>query len=255
MGSLDPVASGGIKLHVHEHYLREHLNPDDRVLEIGAGPGRFTKLIVELGCRATVSDLSKVQLDLNRLMSREIGFDKGVEEWRLLDLADLSDIADESFDAIVAYGGPFSYMFDEVGAAVAGCFRCLRPGGHLLASVMSRIGTMHRFIDGLLVLPEVDFPAILASGDIIPATDPTTTHFCHMFRSDEFRSLLSEGGFEVAALSASNALSWFTEDFLSSIRKSPEAWSRLLRLELESTKVPGMIDAGTHLIGVARKPG
>jgi cyclopropane fatty-acyl-phospholipid synthase-like methyltransferase len=55
-----------VKLHLHEVYLRRHLPTGARVLEIGAGPGRFTRVLVEHGCRVVVTDLSPVQLELNR---------------------------------------------------------------------------------------------------------------------------------------------------------------------------------------------
>ena len=32
-----------VKLHVHNHYLHEHLIKGLSVLEVGAGPGRFTQ--------------------------------------------------------------------------------------------------------------------------------------------------------------------------------------------------------------------
>lgn len=54
-----------IKLHIHEHYLRKYMTSEIRVLEIGAGPGRFTKTLHELGCSVVVGDISAKQLEAN----------------------------------------------------------------------------------------------------------------------------------------------------------------------------------------------
>jgi SAM-dependent methyltransferase len=116
-----PVAE--VKLHIHAHYLRGHVPARGRVLEIGAGPGRFTQLLAELGCRIVVADISPVQLALNRQKADELGFAAAVEVWQLIDICDMGVLPDESFDAVVAYGGPLSYVFEQREAALGRCVR------------------------------------------------------------------------------------------------------------------------------------
>jgi SAM-dependent methyltransferase len=62
--------SGRIAFEVHRRMLAEHVRPGDHVLEAGAGPGRFTIALAELGARTAVTDLSPVQLELHR--AREV---------------------------------------------------------------------------------------------------------------------------------------------------------------------------------------
>ena len=92
-----PVAE--VKLHVHAHYLRAHVPARGRVLEIGAGPGRFTQLLAERSCRVVVGDISAVQLALNRQQAGELGFAAAVEDWLLMDICDMSELPAESFEA------------------------------------------------------------------------------------------------------------------------------------------------------------
>ena len=47
-----------VKLHVHTHYLQQHLRPGARLLEVGAGPGRFTQVLAQLGTDQTVLNTS-----------------------------------------------------------------------------------------------------------------------------------------------------------------------------------------------------
>ena len=44
-----------VKLHVHRFYLEQYVKPGDRVLEVGAGAGRFTQILAELGARTLVA--------------------------------------------------------------------------------------------------------------------------------------------------------------------------------------------------------
>jgi ubiquinone/menaquinone biosynthesis C-methylase UbiE len=49
----------------------------------------------------------------------------------------------------VVYGGPISYAFDQAPVALAECIRVTRPGGVVLGSVMSTIGSFRWFLPGV----------------------------------------------------------------------------------------------------------
>ena len=93
-----------VSFELHRRWLRRH-DVRGRVLEIGAGPGRFTVELVGSGCRVVVADLSAVQLDLNRQHVMDAGAIDGVERWERADICDLPAAWRGGFDAVVAYGG------------------------------------------------------------------------------------------------------------------------------------------------------
>ena len=49
-----------IKFFVHLHHLKNHVCPTDRVLEIGAGAGRFTQQLAKITDHIVVADISPV---------------------------------------------------------------------------------------------------------------------------------------------------------------------------------------------------
>lgn len=59
--------SARVALELHRRFLARFIRPGSRVLEIGAGPGRFTVELAALGASVVASDISAVQLELNRL--------------------------------------------------------------------------------------------------------------------------------------------------------------------------------------------
>jgi SAM-dependent methyltransferase len=241
-----------IKLHIHSHYLRTYLAPGMRVLEIGAGPGRFTKVLHELGCSVVVGDISSRQLEANEAKAKELGFAASVERWLKLDICDMACLESGSFDAVVAYGGPLSYVFERAGVAVAECSRVLKPSGLFLASVMCLWGSIHRAFEGVMEVPTEKNREIVRTGNLTPEMD-ANHHYCHMFRSYELRSLVEDGGFRVAVMSASNSLSTGYGNRLATIREDPITWEALLEMELEACRSSGYIEAGTHLLVVAEK--
>jgi 2-polyprenyl-3-methyl-5-hydroxy-6-metoxy-1,4-benzoquinol methylase len=142
-----------VSLFIHTHYLRKCILPGAYVLEIGAGAGRFTQVLAELGARVIVADISAVQLDLNKHHAEQFGFSGSVMGWQQVDICDMSCFEDEAFDSVVAYGGPLSYVLDQRDAALNECVRVLRPDGILLLSVMSLWGSARRYLAGVLATP------------------------------------------------------------------------------------------------------
>ncbi len=248
----DKHALGAVHEHIHNLYLERFIRAGPRVLEIGAGPGRFTQTLHRLGCRIVVADISDVQLALNRRHGSERGFAKSVEAYEKLDICDLSPLPASSFDVVVAYGGPLSYVFERRDDAVESCRRVLKPQGVLLASVMALWGTLHRHLAALRDLPLWSMNSIVESGDLTPENDPTSPHKCHLFQSAELANLLERHGFTVEALAASNALTTNLEPLLVELRQQPDRWQALLDLEATATAQPGYVDGGTHLIVAAR---
>ena len=55
-----------VSLFLHTYYLKQFVKPGSRVLDLGAGPGRFTQIMADMSCRVVVADISQVQLDLHR---------------------------------------------------------------------------------------------------------------------------------------------------------------------------------------------
>lgn len=250
---LSKTRADRVSFAVHAHYLREFVRPGCRVLEIGAGPGRFTQVLADLGCRVVVGDISAVQLDLHRRHARELAFEDAVERRERLDVCDLSSLESGSFDSVVAYGGPLSYVFDRAHDALQECARVCRSGGHALASVMSLWGSSHAHLDAVLQIAPAINARIIETGDLSPIVWDGARQRCHLFRSGELRSLVQRSGLRVVAMSASSVLSLHWNDTLAGIDESSEQWHELIRLEIEACRQDGCLDMGTHLIVVATK--
>jgi 2-polyprenyl-3-methyl-5-hydroxy-6-metoxy-1,4-benzoquinol methylase len=246
----DRTLGDRVSLAMHTALLERYVRPGQRILDVGAGPGRFTEMLHRLGSRVVVADLSARQLELNREAARERGFASSVEGWQQVDICDLGSFDAATFDGVVAFGGPFSYVFEHRDKALAECVRVLRPGGYLLLSVMSLWGTLHRHRAALRDMPRAAIGTIIATGDLTAETDPGSKHYCHMYRAAELRAFLAKPGVSVEQLAASSALATGVEnEFITASAQ----WEALLEYEAVACGEPGYLDAGTHLLAAVRR--
>jgi ubiquinone/menaquinone biosynthesis C-methylase UbiE len=242
--------TGQASLAIHNEYLRRFVLSGEHVLDIGAGPGRFTIELARLGARITVADLSDVQLDQNAKRVAEAGLAAQIVERVQADVCDLSRFPAANFDATVCYGGPLSYALDRADDAVAELVRVTKRRGLLFLSVMSLVGsTLGNLTTVIDLMRERGVDAIrrvIETGDLPP--ELSNGHLAmHMFRWRELQALLRRHRLDTVAASAAT-LSPRVEDDLSA-----EELAEVTRWQLDLAAEPGAIDAGGHLIVVARR--
>lgn len=242
-----------LKLHMHMRCLKKYVPSGSHVLEIGAGPGRFTEALARLGCRVVVNDISSVQLQLNKERAEQNGYASAIEQWLQADACDLAAVRGERFDVIVAFGGVFSYVLDQRDLAMDECLSVLAPTGRLVLSVMSLWGTAHAFLKVVLKGSTAQHRAVIRTGDLTLATALNNGHHLHMFRSAEFREFLVGHGLNVEHFSASNVISTGWNEYLTESGEEGETWRRVIELEEAAAEEPGAWDLGTHILAVASR--
>lgn len=227
----------------HTHYLERFVSAGDRVLDAGCGPGRFTLELAELGAQVVAADISPGQIELHRRYTAAV--EDSVEKRVVADVLSLP-FADGAFDVTVCYGGAVSYVLDEAPRAVAELTRVTRPGGHVLVSVMSLVGSLLWSFDsvlqiarekGIQVVERVNATGVLTPG--LGAHGLTMK----MYRWRELRELLDAHG-EIVAVSATGLVATTPEE--------PEMRSLAERIELDLGAEPGAIDIGRHILAVVR---
>jgi hypothetical protein len=177
-----------------------------------------------------------------------------VRERVVADVCDLSHFGDDSFDAVVCYGGPLSYVLERADDAVSELLRVTTSGGHVLVSVMSLVGSfVHALpivLDQRRRLGPAALEAVLRTGIIGP--ELSGGHLTmRLFRSRELGELFEHHRCELVAMSASTLSDRTHHELVAAL--DDETRAALVAAEIELAAEPGAVDAGSHLIAVVRR--
>lgn len=99
-----------------------------RILCLASGGGQQAPVLAAAGAQVTVFDVSRSQLDQDRLVAEREGLSLVAVHG---DMRDLSAFDDASFD--IVFQPIANHYVDDVRPVWRECFRVLRPGGRLLA--------------------------------------------------------------------------------------------------------------------------
>ncbi|MBR3503483.1 MAG: class I SAM-dependent methyltransferase [Clostridia bacterium] len=137
---LERSRHGQLEYAVTMRYIHRFAAPGARVLEVGAGTGRYSIALAREGMDVTAVELAEANLAVLRKNSR------GMERIRSLqgDATDLKGLADGIFDMTLVLG-PLYHLFEQkdVHAAIDEAVRVTKPGGVIMFAFISVFGIMY----------------------------------------------------------------------------------------------------------------
>lgn len=121
-------------------YIHRYTNPQSRVLEVGAGTGRYSIALAKEGLDVTAVELVESNLAILRENSKGISNISSTQG----DATDLSRFGDNSFD-ITLLLGPMYHLYepDEVNKAIDEAVRVTKPGGVIFFAFISVYAIMY----------------------------------------------------------------------------------------------------------------
>ena len=125
---------GQLEYRVTMHYIHRFLNEGDRVLEIGAGTGRYSVSLAREGFRVTAAELVESNLDMLKEHACGLTNIEAVQA----DALDLGRFPDDAFDLTLLFG-PMYHLYDPADQqrALDEAIRVTRPGGTILTAFLS----------------------------------------------------------------------------------------------------------------------
>ena len=139
-GRLERSRHGQMEYLTTMHYIRRFAEKGAKVLELGAGTGRYSVALAREGMEVTAVEL----VESNLAVLKENG--RGLENLHAYrgDAADLSAFPDDAYDVTLVLGPMYHlYEKEEVDRAIDEAVRVTKPGGVLLFAFLSVYAVMY----------------------------------------------------------------------------------------------------------------
>ena len=121
-------------------YIHRYAAKQSKILEVGAGTGRYSIALAKEGMDVTAVELVESNLAVLRESSKGMVNIKSFQG----DATDLSRFTDNSFDVTLFFGPMYHlYEADEVNCAIDEAIRVTKPGGVILFAFISVFAIMY----------------------------------------------------------------------------------------------------------------
>ncbi|HSR99623.1 MAG TPA: methyltransferase domain-containing protein [Kofleriaceae bacterium] len=233
--------------------LADKLPPGARVLDLGGGPGRYAIELAKRGHRVVLADLSPALVEVARQRVAEAAVT--LEAFDIVHAADLGRYADQSFDAVLAFG-PFYHLVAEAERrqATAEIRRVLAPHGQAFIAFIPRLAGVIALIDRAANRPaQVPDATLRAAADTGAFLNPTTSGFQEGYypHPSEIEELFAAAGFQIDDMLSLRSI---TNDRAHHVaRLEPAARAEVERLARALCRRPEIIATCGHALLVVRR--
>ena len=240
---------GQVEYRTTMKYIHEALAGDKtrRILEVGAGTGRYSVTLAKEGFPVTAVEL--VEHNLSILKSKL----DGTEDIRALqgNALDLSRFADDSFDLTLVLG-PMYHLYTEEDKlrALSEAARVTKPGGILMAAYCMNEPTVVQYVFGLNKLREV-MEGMMLTEDWHCISRPEDLF--EMVRPEEIAALDAALPVERLKLVATDGATNFFRPVIDAMDE--ETFEKWMEYHLCVCERQDLIGASHHTLDILRKKG
>ena len=238
---------GQVEYRTTMKYIREALAGDKtkRILEVGAGTGRYSVTLAKEGFSVTAVELVAHNLEI--LKSKL----DGTEDIRALqgNALDLSRFPDESFDLTLVLGPLYHlYTKEDKLRALSEAVRVTKPGGILMVAYCMNEPTVVQYVFGLNHLREV-MEGLMLTEDWHCISRPEDLF--EMVRPEEIAALDAALPVERLKLVATDGATNYLRPMIDGM--DAETFEKWMEFHLITCERQDLIGASNHTLDILRK--
>lgn len=242
---------------VNWHYMKQFLPHAGKVLDNGAGPGKYTMELARHNYEVTLTDLTPQLVGIAKDKANELGLADRIAGFHVRNAVHLHGLPDDGYDAALMMG-PLYHLQQERDreAAVTELRRVTKQGGVVFVAFQTRM----RMLLTSLASPQqwkpndtLDAIERFMEDGVFDHQDPgrfTGAYYCEV---EKIKPMMERFGFETLELIGSSNIG----ALLSSEQK--QYWvdrgeeDRLTELLIRLARDPSVLGVSSHLLYIGRK--
>ena len=231
--------------YIHE-CLSEFTSP--RILEVGAGTGRYSISLAKEGYSVTAVELVPRNLDVLRSKL------DGTEPLTAIqgNALDLSVFRDQSFDLTMLLGPMYHlYTLEDKLQALSEAVRVTKPGGYILVAYCMNEATIIQYVFLANHLADVTIRNDLLTGDWHCKSDPK--EIFELVRTEDISLLNSRFPVDRVKLVATDGAAHYLSGFIDEM--DPYAFAKWMEYHLATCERQDLIGASNHTLDILKVRG
>lgn len=227
-------------------YIEKYLRPGMRVLEIGAGTGRYSHALARRGYSVDAVELVEHNIAVfrsNTIPGEQVTVTQG-------NATDLSAFADDTYD-ITLLLGPMYHLFTKADKlqALRETVRVTKPGGVIYAAYCGNDATILQFCFLRGMLKDQRYSSLIDPDTFKAGSDPAELFELH--RKEEVDALRNHFAVTQLHFVATDGYAHYMRSALAEMDE--ELYDRYLRYHLATCERQDMVGYSNHMLDIFRK--
>ena len=238
--------AGSVEFLTTMRYIKKYIAPGARVIEIGAGTGRYSHALAGAGYEVDAVELIPHNIEIFRENTQPgeiVTVTKG-------DARDLSSFETESYDRTLLLGPMYHLMTEEDQiSALSEAVRVTKRGGVLFVSYCNTDATMVQFCFGRGMITKEPYTS-LVDRDTFKAYS-TPEELFQLYRREDIEALTARFPLQRLHYIGTDMATKFIQDTVNEM--DDETFDLYLRYHFTICERPDMVGATHHMLDVLRK--
>ena len=253
VGEWERLARHKVEFDITKRYLLESIKGFSRILDVGAGPGRYSIFLAEQGHEVSLLDLSVENIKLAREKAQEAKVK--IKEYIHADALELSHKVSGRFDIVLCMG-PLYHLTEKEDrqCVIVECLKRLKPGGLIFVSFISAyapiIDHIKNYLENIVGFKDNLLEYLKNGRNIVSDENPgfTTAYFIN---PDDIEDFMSKFNLKKKVITGVEGLTAQSEAKINSL--SSEAYEEWLDLIYQTSTNPLTWASCEHILYIGEK--
>lgn len=228
------------------HYVEKYLTPGMRILEIGAGTGRYAHYFAQNGYQVDAVELMACNIEVfkaNTAPDETVSIRQG-------DAVNLDFLPSEQYDVTLLLGPMYHlYTDEEKQAAMSEAIRVTKPGGMVFAAYCNNDMTVYQFCFVKNGIHSEQHKDLIDRETFTLRSTPA--EIFSLYRKEDIDALMSRFAVKRLHYVGTDMLTHYIKDTVDSL--DTETFGLYMKYHLSICERPDMVGATDHILDVFRK--